>query len=78
MCDSLKSVPAEIVYDKSYVPLSGSTEKFRKYQNYINQDLQEGIKKNEQDITDLNNQTELLRKEDEMLHQDITTLEKGL
>lgn len=78
MCDSLKSVPAKIVFDKTYTPLSESTEKFRKYQNYINQDLQNGIKDNKQNITDLNSQTELLRKEDELLHAETDTLEKDL
>lgn len=78
MCDSLKSLPAEIVYDKAYTPLTGGTEKFRKYQNYINQDLQDGIKDNTKSIEDLNRQTELLRKEDELIHSEINALKEDL
>jgi len=38
-CDTVKSTPAILVYDKNYEPFEDDDRKFKKYQNFINKDL---------------------------------------
>jgi len=38
-CDTVRSTPAVLVYDKNYEPFAQDDKKNKRYQNFINEDL---------------------------------------